>query len=95
MQKIFSVIPVDVPADVSGNSFSSKGSLANAIISTLFYFVGALSVIMIIVGALMYIFSAGSQKRMEQAKNTIVSAVVGLVVAILGYAIINFVIGKL
>lgn len=93
--KIIAAIPIDVPSDVTEHSFSSKGSLANAIISTLFYFIGALSVIMIIVGALIYIFSAGSQKRIEQAKNTIVYAVVGLIVAVLGYAIINFVIGKL
>ena len=95
LTKIIAAIPVDVPDDIKASSFSSKGSLASAIISTITYFIGALAVIMIIVGGLMYIFSGGSQKRIEQAKNTIVYAVVGLVVAVLGYAILTFVIGRL
>ncbi len=93
--KIIAAIPVEVPSSVSSASFTSKGSIVAAIINTLLYLIGALSIIMVIVGGLMYVFSAGSQKRSEQAKNTIIYAVVGLAIAILGYAIINFVIGRL
>lgn len=56
------------------------------------FIVGALSVIMIIVGGLRYVISGGDNSNVTSAKNTILYAVVGLVVSMLAYAAINFVI---
>jgi len=66
--------------------------LINNIVNILLYIVGALSVIMIIVGGLLYATSAGDSGRVTLAKNTIMYAVIGLVVAFLAFAIVNFVI---
>ena len=63
------------------------------IISTLFFALGAISVIVIIVGGIKYATADGDSGKISSAKNTILYAVVGLVVAILAYAIVNFVIG--
>jgi cytochrome bd-type quinol oxidase subunit 2 len=60
--------------------------------NTLTYIVGAVSVIMIIVGGFRYVMSQGDSKTAAEAKNTILYAVIGVVVAITAYAIINFVI---
>jgi glucose uptake protein GlcU len=65
------------------------------IVNTMLYVLGALSVIMIIYGGIRYTTSAGDAKHVESAKNTIMYAVVGLVVALLAYAIVNFVIEQL
>jgi hypothetical protein len=46
---------------------------------------------MIILGALRYVISAGDASKITQAKNTILYAVIGLVVALLAFAIVNFV----
>ena len=54
--------------------------------------VGAASVIMIVVGGFMYTVSAGDQTAAAKAKNTILYAVVGLVIAFAGYAVSDFVI---
>ena len=47
---------------------------------------------MIIWGGIRYVLSAGNSAALTSAKNTIVYAVIGLIVAILAYAIVNFVI---
>ena len=56
--------------------------------------VGALSVIMLIWGGIRYTTSAGDSNKVTAAKNTVLYAIVGLVVAILAYAIVNMVIDK-
>jgi hypothetical protein len=61
------------------------------IINVLLYIIGVLSVIMIIYGGFRYVTSGGDSGGVSNAKNTILYAIIGLVVAALAYAIINFV----
>lgn len=63
-----------------------------SVVSVLMFILGVLSVIMIIVGGIRYTTSNGDAGRVKAAKDTVTYAVVGLVVAILAYAIVNFVI---
>ena len=63
------------------------GRIAN----TLTILVGAVSVIMIIVGGLRYATSNGDSKNVTAAKDTIFYAVIGVVVAIVAFAIVQFV----
>lgn len=60
----------------------------------LLFLIGAVSVIMLIIGGIRYTLSGGDSSAVTSAKNTILYAIVGLVVAILAYAIVNFVIGS-
>lgn len=64
------------------------------ITNTLLFAVGVIAVIMLIIGGIKYITSSGDPKGAESAKNTILFAVVGVVVALLAYAIVNFVLGQ-
>lgn len=68
------------------------GEIVTTIVNVLLFVIGAISVLMIIIGGLMYATSTGDSGRITKAKNTIMYAVVGLVVAFLAYAIVNFVI---
>lgn len=65
------------------------------ITNVLLFIIGAISVIMLIIGGVRYTISNGDQAAVTSAKNTILYAVVGIVVAILAYALVNFVIGSL
>ena len=58
----------------------------------LLYLIGAISVIMIIFGGFRYITSGGKSENITAAKNTIMYAVIGIIIALLSYAIVNFVI---
>jgi hypothetical protein len=84
--------------DGSGDStvpealFSADGKgIVNVIINVVLFIVGALSVIMLIYGGIKYTTSAGDTAKVTSAKNTIMYAIVGLVVAILAFAIVSFI----
>lgn len=74
---------------------SSWPNLRDKVINVLIYLAGAFAIIMIIFGGIRYASSGGSSSSVTQGKNTIMYAVVGLVIAILAYTIVNYVIGKL
>lgn len=61
------------------------------IVDILLFIIGAVAVIMIVVAAIKYVTSNGDSSAVTSAKNTIMYAVIGLVVAIMAYAIVNFV----
>lgn len=78
----------------AGGGSSNSGSLQgfiHKIVNLLLYILGSIAVIVIVIGGIRYTTSAGDQSQMTAAKNTILYAVVGLVVAVLAYAIVNFV----
>ena len=60
----------------------------------LLFIIGAISVIMLIIGGIRYTTSQGDQGAVQSAKNTILYAIVGIVVALLAYAAVNFVISS-
>ena len=96
-----SVNPVDSiqkGVDASGGSSTKgsdglKGSLKN-IVDILLFILGAIAVIMVVVGGLRYVLSGGDSNQITAAKNTILYAIVGVVVAILAYAIVHWVIDQ-
>lgn len=52
---------------------------------------GALAVLIIVIAALQYVISAGDTQKVGRAKDAIIFAIVGLVVAILAFSIVSFV----
>lgn len=64
------------------------------IINTLLYVLAAVSVVVIILAGIYYTTSGGDAALITRAKNTLLYAVIGLIVAIMAYAIVNFVIGR-
>ncbi len=71
----------------------SVPKIIQKIINGLLYVLGAVTVIVIIFSGIFYTTSSGDAKMVEKAKNTLFYAVVGLIVAIMAYAIVNFVVG--
>ncbi len=56
------------------------------------YLLVGLTVIMILVAGFMYVTAAGSPARIEQAKKTLIFAIIGLVVVILAFVIVSTII---
>ena len=69
-------------------------SLIHTVINILSLIVGIAAVIMIIVGGLKYVTSGGESASIASAKNTIIYAVVGLVIAALAQFLVQFVLNK-
>lgn len=63
-------------------------------INLLLYITGTVAVVIIIIAGFKYVASAGDTDSVEKAKKTLIYSVVGLIVALLAYAIINFVLGS-
>ena len=61
------------------------------IINTMLFIVGLLAVIMIIYADIRFVTAHGDEKQVESARQTIIYSVVGLIVAILAYALVNWV----
>jgi len=69
------------------------GKQIQTVVNVLLFVLGAIAVIMIVVGGIRYATSNGDSSAVTSAKNTILYAVIGLVVALLAYAIVDFVLG--
>lgn len=83
--------PVD-PQSVGG---VAKGALIPAvlqIVNWLLALVALVAALYLLYGGLLYITSAGDQTKADKAKNTILYALVGLVVIALSFVIVNFVV---
>lgn len=69
-------------------------SIVEEIINILTIIVGVIAVIMIIIGGLRYITSGGDSNKVSSAKNTILYAIIGLVIVALAQVIVRFVLNK-
>ncbi len=75
----------------SGGSGQKLQPVIKNVVNVILYAIGVAAVIMIVIGGLRYVVSGGDSSGVSGAKNTILYAVVGLVIAIMAYAIVNFV----
>lgn len=78
-----------------GHKDVDAGSAVKRFINIMLWIIGVLSVVFLIWGGIRYVTSAGDSNKVTAAKNTIVYAIVGLIIAILSYAMVNFVIKSL
>lgn len=79
--------------DQATDLFGATG-MFTVITNVLLFIIGAVSVIMLVIGGIRYTVSAGDSSAVTAAKNTILYAIVGIIVALLAYAVVNFVVGN-
>ena len=71
------------------------GGVFKQVTNIVLYIVGVIAVIMLIIGGIKYVVSGGDAKKVTDAKNTVLYAIIGLIIAFLAFAIVNFVITSL
>ena len=74
------------------NLFNGDDSVFQTVTNVMLFLIGAISVVMLIYGGIRYTISQGDSTAVTNAKNTIMYAVIGIVIAILAFAIVNFVV---
>ena len=79
-------------ADGMPTELIGDNGIFNRITSLILLVIGAVSVIMLIIGGFRYIVSGGDAKKVADAKNTILYAIIGLIISLLAAAIVRFVI---
>ena len=68
--------------------------IIKTIVEVLLTAVGAISIIMIVIGGIMFALSSGNAQKAAKARNTVLYAVVGLAVSLFASAIVNFVFNR-
>lgn len=82
----------DIGGQVGLGTADLKATIVN-IIAWVLGIVALIAVVMIIIGGFMWLTSGGNEEKIEKAKKTISSAVIGLIIVILAWAIVIFVAG--
>ena len=83
----------ECPVD-TGEAGQTVDGIIKLVINVFSLIVGVVSVIMIIIGGLKYITSGGESGKISGAKNTILYAIIGLVIVALSQLIVRFILGK-
>jgi hypothetical protein len=68
------------------------GTLIANIIRLMLLFAGAIAVFFIIIGGYQYLTSAGNEEQAEQGKKTLINALIGIVIIVLSYVVVNVVV---
>jgi hypothetical protein len=80
--------------DKPAGSGAQLSATVKKIINVLSVIGGALAVIMIIVGGVRYVVSAGNDSNVTGAKNTIIYAIVGLIIIAVAQVVVHFVLNN-
>ena len=81
-------------ASTTASGTSTVNNIITTVINLFSVVVGVIAVIMIIYAGLKYITSGGDSAKITSAKNTIVYAIIGLIVVALAQFIVKFVLNK-
>jgi hypothetical protein len=76
----------------SSGSINLTETIQN-VIGVMLFAVGVISVIMIVVGGIRYAVSGGDANATKSARDTILYAIIGLVVSFVAWGVVNFVVG--
>lgn len=80
------------PDGCTGNDLNT---MIRTVINAIVFIVGMVAVVMIILGGVNYATSQGDAGKVKKGKDTILYGIIGLVISILAFAIVNFVLGAL
>ncbi len=75
-------------------AINKSGGLASQIVNTLLYAAGVVSLIFMMIGGIRYITSSGDSSRIQSAKDTLLYAVIGLILTLIALPIAGYVIAK-
>ncbi len=73
------------------NAGNSVGGLIRTVINWLLGIAFGVAILFLIIGGFWYVVSAGNEETAEKGKNTAVNAIIGIVIIILSYVVINVV----
>ena len=74
------------------NNGENLGTDVGNIINTILLLVGILAVVVIIIGGVFYITSQGDPEKVKRGKEAVMGGIIGLIITIMAFAIVQFVI---
>lgn len=93
MKKYTNRLAVAIPdIDIIQKSTSAESIVKNIINGSLF-FIGAIALVFVIWGGILFVTSGGDAEKTTKARNTLLYAIIGIVVVVLAYVIVNWAAG--
>ncbi|MDQ5963806.1 MAG: hypothetical protein QG629_889 [Patescibacteria group bacterium] len=83
---------VDITPLPNSGGGDPASNLRDVALVTVFGVLGAVSMLMIVIGGVRYILSQGNPEAMSKAKNTIMYALIGLVISLSAFGIISLIV---
>ncbi len=84
---------------VGGGTAKNSGDQVQVIIrnviNILLFLIGLVAVLMIVIAGFRFVTSNGDSNIISSARNTILYAIIGIIIAIMAYAIVNFILDNL
>lgn len=77
------------------SNFNSVPQFLAFVVQILLFLSGGVAVLFVIIGGFQYILSAGNQETATKGKKTVVNAIIGIVLIVLSYLIINVIVNTL
>ena len=88
-------VVVDKRPDTVGEQGNTLVSNVTGIINAVIGVLGLVCVVVMIIGGVNYMISSGDAGKVKKAKDTILYGLIGLVVCVLAFALVNWVIGSI
>lgn len=82
-------------AAVCADKTNNGEKMIKSVVDLLFYVIGVIAVVVIIIGGIKFVTADGDSSKIKSARETILYAVVGLVVALMAYAIVEFTVNNI
>jgi len=76
--------------DDGNKSLFGANSVFRQVTNAFLFLVGAIAIIMIVYGGLRYATAGGNEASVKSARSIIINSVIGLVIALMAYAIVEF-----
>jgi hypothetical protein len=85
---------IDKTGTSTGDAEDSVDNVVATVVNFLSWLIGVVSVIFVLWGGFKYVTSSGESGKTSQAKNTIIYALIGLVIAALAQILVRFVLAQ-
>lgn len=96
MNKVFTTFAQPIDANfVQIPKVAADNATLAAILSAAFIAVGGIAILYLVIGAFKYVTSGGESGKIAKAKDTILYAVIGIVVSVSAFTIVQFVLGSI
>lgn len=93
LQEIFSQVNID-PNDLDIPKTNADSGTVQILLELTFGVMGGIAFLVIVIAGMQYVLSRGEADKAAKAKNTIIYAAVGLVLAVLAFTLVRYIAGS-
>lgn len=91
MSKLAAYPSIPVPRiDIITNASNTPEAIIMKLIGYSLFFIGALAFVFVIWGGILFVTSGGDAEKTTKARNTLLYAVIGIIVVVLAWVIVNW-----